>query len=131
MWFSPASLERVMPERIWTFEARRLLYQRLVKKFGPYSKWNSGSSPGRNLDEDFQRFCEAFALVVGAESAEAVKIQIRFAMPESTAGSLLRDGQAQTAILNKAAAFDAEFIQNQHLPDLRAVGRGVALDDLI
>jgi hypothetical protein len=52
-------------------------------------------------------------------------------MPESTAGSLLRDGQAQTAILNKAAAFDAEFIQNQHLPDLRAVGRGVALDDLI
>jgi hypothetical protein len=59
---------------------------------------------------------------VGAESASAVKQQIRFAMPETTQGSNWRR-QAQTAILNKAAALEMGFIKDGQLPDLVAVGR--------
>ncbi len=51
-----------------------------------------------------------------------MKQQIRFAMPESERGSHW-DRQAQTAILNKAAALEAGFIDDAHLPDLLAVGR--------
>ncbi len=43
-------------------------------------------------------------------------------MPESENGSTW-DRQAQTAILNKAAALEAGFIEDSHLPDLLAVGR--------
>jgi hypothetical protein len=80
------------------------------------------NSPGGNHEEVFNAFCKAFADAVGAKSADAVKQQIRFAMPESEKGSSW-DRQAQTAILNKAAALEAGFIRDKHLPNLRAVGR--------
>ena len=108
--------------RIWTGDVRRVLYRRLVQKFGPSEKWKKTSSPGRGLDPDFEKFCEAFAEAVGADSADAVKHQIRFAMPETDRGSTW-GRQAQTAILNKAAALEMGFIKDGQLPDLLAVGR--------
>jgi hypothetical protein len=68
--------------------------------------------------------------VVGVKSGEAVKLQIRFAMPESASGSIWGDGHARSAILNKAAALEAGFIENRHLPNLRATGRAPTLEDL-
>ena len=43
-------------------------------------------------------------------------------MPETERGSTW-ERHAQTAILNKAAALEAGFIKDKHLPDLLAVGR--------
>jgi len=66
------------------------------------------SSPGR--DRGFEHFFEVFAKAVCAESASAVKQQIRFAMPETTQGSNW-GRQAQTAILNKAAALEWDLLK--------------------
>ena len=57
-----------------------------------------------------------------AAAPDAVKHQIRFALPETPSGSKW-GRHAQTAILNKAAALAAGFIEDKHLPDLSAVGR--------
>jgi hypothetical protein len=100
-----------------------MLYKRLVDEFGALKKWEKKNSPGRGLDQRFREFCDAFAKEVGANSGEAVQHQIRFAMPESESGSTWEGGQAQTAILNKAAALEMGFIQDKHLPDLRASAR--------
>jgi hypothetical protein len=43
-------------------------------------------------------------------------------MPETEQGSMW-DRQAQTAIMNKAAALECGFISDKHLPDILAVGR--------
>jgi hypothetical protein len=107
---------------IWTGEVRRVLYRRLVQQFGPYRGWKKTNSPGGTLDTKFDQFCDTFAKAVGAQSGNAVKHQIRFAMPESERGSTW-GRHAQTAILNKAAALEAGFIEDKHLPDLLAVGR--------
>jgi hypothetical protein len=110
-------------EPIWTGEIRRVLYSQLVKRFGPLDDWTGSSSPGRGLDGAYDQFCEDFAHTMGAESGKAVKHQIRFAMPESSKGSTWEEGHARSAILNKAAALEAGFIKNKHLPNLTAVGR--------
>ena len=107
---------------IWTGDVRRVLYRRLVQRFGPYRQWKKKSSPGAEYDADFEDFCQAFARAVGAKSGKAVQHQIRSAMPETERGSSW-GRQAQTAILNKAAALEAGFIEDKHLPDLLAVGR--------
>jgi hypothetical protein len=78
--------------------------------------------PGGGQDATFDEFCSAYAAAVGAKSSDAVKQQIRFALPESEHGSTW-ERQAQTAILNKAAALEAGFIEDKHLPNLLAVGR--------
>ncbi len=119
---------------IWTGEVRRVLYSQLVKKFGPLDDWTGSSSPGRDLDREFDQFCDDFARAIGAETGKAVKHQIRFAMPKSPKGSTWEEGHARSAILNKAAALEASFIKNKHLPNLTAVGREgrhePALEDL-
>lgn len=107
---------------IWTGDVRRVLYKRLVQKFGPSDSWKKSNSPGGRLDKEFEKFCEVFASAVGAKSASAVKHQIRFALPESARGSTW-GRHAQTAILNKAAALEMGFIRDGQLPDLLAVGR--------
>jgi len=114
---------------IWSGEARRLLYRRLIEQFGPFDEWNNSNSPGRGLDASFDEFCKAFATVVGASSAEAVKHQIRFAMPETEHGSLWEQ-QTQTAIGNKAAALEEGFIGDKHLPHVYAVGKGKTVREI-
>jgi hypothetical protein len=106
---------------IWTEAVRRVLYARLVRQFGSCDSWEKTSSPGRGLDPAFDEFCDAFARAVGAKSGRAVKHQIRFAMPETHRGSTW-GRHAQPAILNKAAALEPGFIDDKHLPNLRAVG---------
>jgi hypothetical protein len=107
---------------IWTGDVRRLLYRRLVELFGPYEEWQKAASPGKERDEEFDAFCNVFAQTVGAKSGRAVEYQIRFALPETESG---RATQAQAAILNKAAALEAGFIRDKHLPNLLVLGRRV------
>ncbi len=107
---------------IWTGDVRRVLYKRLVQEFGISGTWEKTSSPGRGLDKAFEEFCDMFAKVVGAKSGDAVKHQIRFAMPETEKGSNW-GRHAQTAIMNKAAALEMGFIRDSQLPNLVAVAR--------
>jgi hypothetical protein len=107
---------------IWTGDVRRVLYKQLVREFGALETWEKTNSPGKGRDKQFEKFCEQFAKVIGANSAKAVQHQIRFAMPETAKGSTW-GRHAQTAILNKAAALEAGFIKDKHLPNLQAVGR--------
>jgi hypothetical protein len=108
---------------IWTGDLRRVLYKRLVQQFDASDTWEKTSSPGRGRDNDFNQFCEVFAKAIGAKSGNAVKHQIRFAMPETEHGSNW-GRHAQTAILNKAAALEMGFINDGQLPNLVAVGKG-------
>lgn len=108
-------------KRIWTPAARQFLFEQLTEQFGPLSKWEASNKPGRGKDRAYDKFCEQFAKVVGANSGEAVKLQIRFGMP--TVGESSWEEQAQTAIHCLAASFQAGFIKDRDLPSLRAAGR--------
>ena len=109
-------------KEIWTGEARRLLYARVVELFGTYAKWEKSASPGRGLDRAFEKFCKDFAKVVGANSGDAVQHQIRFALPETANGSYWEPSLAPNAILNKAAAIEVGFIRRGQISTLLAVG---------
>jgi hypothetical protein len=120
---------------IWTGSVRRVLFELIVKKFGPYSTWEKAVMPGRNLDDDYKNFCDLFAQVVGAKSGMAVQQQIRFAIQLANSGSATWKAQAQNAIMCKAAALEMGFISSADLPELHAKHRlpdgvtAVALDD--
>ena len=80
-------------DRIWTPTARQFLFEQVKEKFGPLSKWK-GSKPGRGRDQAYDNLCDHFANVVGAKSADAVKLQIRFGMP--TVGANRRGRRANS-----------------------------------
>lgn len=105
-----------------TQAARRFLFEQLTAQFGPASEWEASNKPGRGKDRAYDKFCEQFSKVVGANSSEAVKLQIRFGMP-TIGESTWEKGQAQTAVLCLAAAFEAGFIKDGGLPNLKATGR--------
>ena len=109
-------------KRIWTRATRQFLFEQLAERFGPASNWEETHKPGHGKDQAYNRFCEQFAKVIGANSGDAVKIQIRFGMP-TIGESTWKKGQAQTAILCLAASFEAGFIKDKDLPNLRAAGR--------
>lgn len=113
----------IMPkDRIWTPAARQFLFEQLREQFGPASEWKASSKPGRGKDPAYDEFCERFSKVVRAKSVRAVKMQIRFGMP-TVGESTWKAGQAQTAILCLAAAFQAGFIKDSDLPNLLATAR--------
>ena len=107
-----------MPTEIWTNAKHDCLYERVVEQFGPYDEWTDTTLPGRGLNEAFRQFCADFARITGANSADAVHMQLRYAMPETAEGSTWDQARARTAILNKAAALRAGFIRSAHLPTL-------------
>ena len=91
---------------VWTFPVRVTLCEQTRKRWGPYDGISPIGQPG------YRTFCEKFAEAVGAESAEAVEQQIRFAISPNHANS----GQSQSSILCKAAALVAGYIRDEHLP---------------
>jgi hypothetical protein len=114
---------------IWTGEVRRVLFQLLVKKFGPYSEWENTVYPGRGLDEEYKNFLTSFAQTVGAANWEAVRHQIYFAV--ETGQNNFR-GSPLPTVMCKAAAVEMGFISNADLPELVASPDGVtavSLDD--
>ena len=108
-----ARRNRKMKKTIWTAVAHELLYQELVKQFGPARLWVTSARPGRNLDKKFVAFCESFAKLVGANSSRAVEQQIAYArmMSVSKNPDIMRQ-----LVLNKAAALHAGFIRQRDMP---------------
>lgn len=112
-----------MKKRIWTNAARTHLFEEVVRQFGPHSEWQKERSPGRGLDDKFDKFCKAMAVVTGASGPDAVEQQIAFGSPVTGNAKWSGYGHSQTAILCLAAAFDAGFIKAADLPDLKATQR--------
>lgn len=100
---------------IWTLAVRMVLFESLVRLFGPYRKWTGTTLPGRGLDDAYRLFLKRFAKAVGASSAEAVAHQIRFGSPIIGVShwnhSLTRQG-----VLCLAASFHAGFIEHKDFP---------------
>jgi hypothetical protein len=96
-----------------------LLFERVVARFGAHSTWANVRSPGRGKDQEFDEFCDDFAKTVGAESGDAVKMQIAFGSPV-TGQSNWDPSHARSAILCMAAAFEAGFISSADFPNLAA-----------
>lgn len=103
----------------WTRAARDRLFKRVVQKFGPFDTWETSNSPASARQKEFDKFCADFAKTVGAKSGKAVKMQIRFGSP-TTKRSEWKAGHVRNAILCLAAALEAGFIGNKHLPNLTA-----------
>ena len=63
----------------WTTALLELLYERVALLFGPYSTWESPDRPGHGKNEDYLKFCSAFALANGPSSGTAVEMKIKHA----------------------------------------------------
>jgi hypothetical protein len=67
----------------WTPELRAALFAQLVERYGPLSEWEHRETrfayPGRGLDTDYVAFTAAFALLHGAKSDRAVRMQVECA----------------------------------------------------
>jgi hypothetical protein len=109
-------------EKIWTKEARELLFSQLVDRFGPHASWEKHHSPGHGREGEFDTFCSAMAELVGAKSADAVKHQIAWGSPV-TGRSRWNQSHACNAILNLAAALQFGFIKYSDLPTLEATSK--------
>jgi hypothetical protein len=64
---------------IWTPTTTDMLFEQIVKRYGPYSDWEKSNYPGRGLDQDYEEFRTAFAKVCGANSKDAVGMAIMIA----------------------------------------------------
>jgi hypothetical protein len=110
---------------IWTKAAYELLYEQLVAKFGPHKSWATQSPEG------YKKFCKTFAELVGANSGDAVSHQIQYAIggPAENSSHTWYQSHFRNVIRNKAAAFDAGFIDNSYFPrHVVAYGKGSAED---
>jgi len=101
-----------MTEKIWTAPiVRQNLYTQLTKCFGNLDSWEGTSYP--KARESFKKFCDSFAITVGAKSGEAVAQQIRWAITTQT--NVGREHMA-TYFGNKMAAIEAGFISKKDFP---------------
>jgi hypothetical protein len=69
-----------MTPTIWSRTARDLLFEELVKQFGPYKTWKRAEYPSKAKQKEFVKFCVDIAVLVGAKSWRAVTHQIKFAV---------------------------------------------------
>jgi len=117
-------------KKIYSLVIYTMLYEQLIKRFGPFAQWTESRLPGRGLNDQFLEFCDDAARFVGANSGEALRKQLEFAMPirpghkqhwgPSPKGKT--PGLARVAILNIAAALETGFITNSMLPSIEATG---------
>jgi hypothetical protein len=64
---------------IWTVETRAKLYREALRLCGPFRKWEGHDTPGRGLDDAYHQLTDAFAVVFGAKSGKAVRMQVSIA----------------------------------------------------
>ena len=112
---------------IWTATAHELLYEQLVEQFGPHSTWEHKHNPGHGKEKEYRKFLEAFAIVVGANSEHAVRVQIGWAFPIVANGTTRATGPGSDGktpkkpiwpMQNMVAAYDAGFIDDSYIPAL-------------
>lgn len=102
-----------MGKRIWELECNELLYERLVKMFGPCREWDTDNLPSKEKKEEYDKFCDSIAGSIGASSGEAVKQQIAWATTKQTT---ITESYVETWYRNKIAAFHNGFIDRDYLP---------------
>lgn len=92
---------------MWSFQNLQLLYTSVVKKFGPHVSWGKSKHP-KGREKEFNKFCENFATVVGANSGEAVQHQIAYAVAKTE--TVLNYKVIPNTWRNKIVAFECGFI---------------------
>lgn len=100
-------------EIIWTPEVLTLLFRRLVQLYGPHNTWEGPNAalPGRGRNQDFAKFCDAFAQAVGANSGEAVQWKVQHvAYRDSTAPTAAEWHEKPEVKMCIEAALAAGFI---------------------
>jgi len=115
--------------KMWTLEAYLLLYTELVKQFGPYSEWKTSTCPFSDIidAEKYEKWVIAFATAVGANSGEAVKNQIAWAITKQDDINAL--AFATLFLKNKTVAYECGFIGTGNMPSKISVGYQFAEDD--
>lgn len=119
-----------MAYRKWTKETRILLYQNLVDRFGPFHTWLGSNYPSEDRKEEYVQFLNDFGKVVSILSGDettggGVAQQIAWATTTQAEVKL----QADTFILNIAAAYETGFIRARDLPTKLIVEREIVGKD--
>jgi hypothetical protein len=63
----------------WTNATLDLLFEQIVKRYGPHSEWEQPNWPGRGLTPAYKEFLASFAKVCDANSGDAVGMVIMLA----------------------------------------------------
>jgi len=98
---------------IWTIETTLVLYRQLMKRFGPHREWYRTSFP-YDKRFDYDDFCEKFAAAHGAKSADAVKMQVGWAVGRQP--MIKNRHNMRNIFRNKLCAWDVDFIDGRLLP---------------
>lgn len=105
----------------WTHEIRSYLYERLVKKYGPYSEWQNAATPisGKGERKKFYLYLEDFAKVlknrfqIEVEPA-AIHNQILWACQNNK--KILTNAYLKCYIQNTYCALEQGFLTYNDLP---------------
>jgi hypothetical protein len=100
----------------WSYNLRKLLYDELLKRFGPYNTWGKGTPTGK--EKEFDLFCEDFSNIVSFISQskttkDAVKLQIAWA---TTCQESIPNSYAHSFIQNIGIALESGFVESKDLP---------------
>jgi hypothetical protein len=113
----PLTWRKTLSDIKWTTAAELNLFERLTKTFGPHSKWEMQSRPGRELNQQYKEFCEAFGLVMGT-TGEAVSQRIDFVLQAVHHTARWNSAHAVTGIRCLTAAWMAGFVKASEMPSL-------------
>lgn len=104
----------------WTPTIRNLLYQLLVKNFGPYSDWKNNNYPEGKRDEYFnfiQNFADAMTKLYpnNPTSKDAVLQQIAWAVTDQ---GTISNSHVTVYIQNISSAYENGFLRARDFPSL-------------
>ena len=107
----------------WTPEIRKLLYENLVKEFGPYSEWTENDripNDKTKYYEFLRNWAKILSTTTGKKFTEdSIRMQINWALTSQeniTAAKGYGQSFMSYYILNKAVALEVGFITRNSLP---------------
>jgi len=99
-----------MGKRIWTYETCKELYVRLIQHFGTHMTWEKNQWPDERRGE-YDSFCADFSRIIGASEKGGAQMQVNWAITKQEKVDV-----DDTFYRNKAAAYEAGFIDKSYLP---------------
>src|SRR5579871_4226015 len=112
----------------WTQDRRMIVFERITKEFGPYSKWGHSRHPAGKLPEYKKVLSELsaqFSKDGNPNLWKAVRQQIEWGCMRARR---IKHTQVYLHILNGAAAFYTGFIENKDMPDEVSISRRPSVD---
>jgi hypothetical protein len=105
-------------KRKWTPLTWKLLYEKLVEKFGPYKTWKTIAVPDPDKKEEFLKVLDDIAkmisLITESETTrDAVFMQLAWA---TTSQEQVGGAHVYEYIMNIAAAYESGFLASSDFP---------------